>query len=215
MPSVHSADPVVAALKGVCGAHAERFTSIDSRWNGNEVYRYDTSEGPFFVKMNRVEDPSIFMLEALSLTTIAKTGTVRVPSPLHVGHLPKVGDIGPGSFMILEYLPLKPFAVLSDDNQAALGEQLAALHQSKEHDALHKGRFGFVVNNFLALTPLNNTWASSWEELFGRRLRDQAALLTTARSYAKVCGGGAAPVPRRPGRRWGQGGGLCARGVLP
>lgn len=44
---------------------------------------------------------------------------------------------------------------------------------NKEHDALHEGRFGFPVSNFLALTPLNNSWCDSWTEFFKRRMADQ------------------------------------------
>lgn len=44
---------------------------------------------------------------------------------------------------------------------------------AQEHDALHKGRFGFPVSNFLALTPLNNAWCDTWTEFFKRRMADQ------------------------------------------
>jgi hypothetical protein len=30
------------------------FELLDSRWNGNEVFRYETDKGTFFVKLNRV-----------------------------------------------------------------------------------------------------------------------------------------------------------------
>lgn len=39
---------------------------LDSRWNGNEALRWTTDRGPFFVKMNRVEDMSVFMTEVRS-----------------------------------------------------------------------------------------------------------------------------------------------------
>lgn len=40
---------------------------LDSRWNGNEALRWTTDRGPFFVKMNRVEDMSVFMTEVLTI----------------------------------------------------------------------------------------------------------------------------------------------------
>lgn len=49
------------------------------------------------------------MTEAVGLTTMAKTETVTCPKPLHVGKLPKVGEFGPGAFMIIEWFPLLPF----------------------------------------------------------------------------------------------------------
>ena len=82
------------------------FELLDSRWNGNEVLRYSTDKGSLFVKMNRVEDKSVFVAEAVGLTSILRTQTVAVPRPLHVGTLPKVGVFGPGAFLIAEYLQL-------------------------------------------------------------------------------------------------------------
>lgn len=43
----------------------------------------------------------------------------------------RVGDIGPGAFMILEHLKLVPFGPMRPGNQAALGNSLADLHLSK------------------------------------------------------------------------------------
>lgn len=63
---------------------------IDSRWNGNEVFKYETDKGLYFIKLNRVEDPSVFLTEAVGLTAIAKTQTIDCPKPLHLGRLPKV-----------------------------------------------------------------------------------------------------------------------------
>mmetsp|Transcript_22550 Transcript_22550/g.69859 ORF Transcript_22550/g.69859 Transcript_22550/m.69859 type:complete len:267 (-) Transcript_22550:1091-1891(-) len=110
--------------------------------------------------------------------------------PLHVGVLPRFGEFGPGSFMILEYLPFLPFGAMRRKTQALLGEQIAAMHQSRAHDELHLGRFGFPISNFLSLTPLNNTWTpagmdahDAWNLFFGRRLRDQANALVQDKTY--------------------------------
>eukprot|EP00929_Paragymnodinium_shiwhaense_P109304 TRINITY_DN75725_c0_g1_i1.p1 TRINITY_DN75725_c0_g1~~TRINITY_DN75725_c0_g1_i1.p1 ORF type:complete len:436 (+),score=63.37 TRINITY_DN75725_c0_g1_i1:57-1364(+) len=184
-PSTDASDPITAALVKVCGCTTVLgYELLDSRWNGNEGFRADTDKGPFFIKMNRVEDVSVFMLEALSLTAIIKTETLQAPKPLHLGKLPKVGPFGPGAFMILDWLSLEPFGAMKSKTQKALGGALAQLHLSTTHDALHKGRFGFPANNFLALTPLNNTWTASWREFLARRLQDQAAALTEEKSYA-------------------------------
>ena len=67
-----------------------------------------------------------------------------------------------------------------------LGEKLAALHLSREHDALHKGRFGFAVSNFLALTPLNNTWDASWPSFFARRLESQITSAYKDKTYGRA-----------------------------
>jgi len=69
---------------------------LDSRWNGNEVFKYTTDKGQYFIKLNRVEDPSVFLTEAVGLTAIAKTNTLAGPKPLHLGRLPKVSGGGGG-----------------------------------------------------------------------------------------------------------------------
>lgn len=48
---------------------------LDSRWNGNEALKWSTDRGHFFVKMNRVEDLSVFMSEVTrNQRTIAVLG---------------------------------------------------------------------------------------------------------------------------------------------
>jgi len=103
-----------------------RIDFLDSRWNGNEVYKFSTDAGDFFVKMNRVQSVAIppdplsccildaslrrayvdgdapcqvdmFNSELASLTALGSTGTIKVAVPLHVGTLPKIGTIGPGT----------------------------------------------------------------------------------------------------------------------
>ncbi|CAN0471929.1 unnamed protein product [Discosporangium mesarthrocarpum] len=43
----------------------------------------------------------------------------------------RVGEVGPGGFMVLEYFDLVPFGPMRPGNQKALGEGLANLHLSK------------------------------------------------------------------------------------
>ena len=93
------------------------FELLDSRWNGNEVFKYTTDQGLYFIKLNRVEDPSVFLTEAVGLSAIAATKAITCPKPLHLGKLPKVGEIGPGAFMILDHLKLLPFGIMRSDMQ--------------------------------------------------------------------------------------------------
>ena len=146
---------------------------LDSRWNGNEVVRYITDQGNLFVKFNRVTDPSVFKAEAVGLTSMLRTKTVTVPKPLHVGKLPKVGIFGPGAFLITEYLQLQPFGALNSANQRVLGAQLGELHSTRALDDVHKGRFGFVVDNLHSLVPQDNAWQDSWTEFFRGRMLTQ------------------------------------------
>lgn len=99
---------------------------LDSRWNGNEVFKYTTDKGLYFIKLNRVEDPSVFLTEAVGLSAIAATGTITCPKPLHLGRLPKVGDVGPGAFMILEHLKLMPFGIMRSDMQRCVRARVRA-----------------------------------------------------------------------------------------
>ncbi|CAM9944383.1 unnamed protein product [Choristocarpus tenellus] len=63
-PSTEESDPIVQSLKSVLECQeVTGFELLDSRWNGNEALRYTTDRGIFFVKMNRVEDVSVFMTE--------------------------------------------------------------------------------------------------------------------------------------------------------
>jgi fructosamine-3-kinase len=164
----------------------EKYELLDSRWNGNEVFKYTTDKGLFFIKLNRVEDPSVFLSEAVGLSAIAATNTLPCPKPLHLGKLPKVGDCGPGAFMVLDHLKLLPFGIMRSDMQQRLGKQLAEMHLDQTHAALHKGRFGFAVSNFLALTPLNNTWTDDWSVFFSRRLEAQVRSLYEDKQYGRA-----------------------------
>jgi hypothetical protein len=82
---------------------------------------------------------------------------------LMIAHYPPV-SLALVVLLIIPSLPLvpllMPIVMIPDYRQ--LGVQLAALHLSGTHEALHNGRFGFAVSNYLALTPLNNTWDNDW-----------------------------------------------------
>eukprot|EP00188_Purpureofilum_apyrenoidigerum_P004813 Plantae.Rhodophyta-Purpureofilum_apyrenoidigerum.ctg574.p1 GENE.Plantae.Rhodophyta-Purpureofilum_apyrenoidigerum.ctg574~~Plantae.Rhodophyta-Purpureofilum_apyrenoidigerum.ctg574.p1 ORF type:complete len:407 (+),score=63.80 Plantae.Rhodophyta-Purpureofilum_apyrenoidigerum.ctg574:331-1551(+) len=182
---IYEGDPIADALRQKCNCREVlEFELLDSRWNGNEVFRAKTSRGDFFVKMNRVEDVSVFMSEAVGLATMAKTQTVRCPLPLHVGKLPKVGSFGPGAFMILEWYPLVPFGASRPETQKDLGQRLARMHLSNALDDVHKGRFGFMVNNFLSLTPMDNRWINHWPKFITRRIALLIRSLFESKAYA-------------------------------
>ncbi|GAB0489404.1 hypothetical protein MMPV_000623 [Pyropia vietnamensis] len=190
MPSLSPNDPIIAALTSVCGASTvTAMTLLDSRWNGNEAFRADTDVGPFFIKLNRVESTTVFMSEAVGLVALEKTGTLPVPRPLHVGSLPRVGNYGPGAFMVLTFLDLVPFGANRPDVQRALATGLAALHTDTSHEELHQGRFGFTTNNFHSLTPQDNRWVADWPTFFARRLAAQVRGVYKEKAY------GRAPVP--------------------
>lgn len=96
--------------------------------------------------------------EARGLGVLADAGAIRVPAVIGVGEDPP--------FVLLEHL-----AGGGRYDEAALGEQLAALHR-------HTGpRFGLDHDNFIGRTPQVNTPADDWLAFFRDcRLRPQIAL---------------------------------------
>lgn len=198
MPTASPDDPVTSAIMTVLDGKATvvGIELLDSRWNGNEVFKYtlapaDASEAavaPLFAKLNRVEAREVFMAEAVSLTTLASTTVenLLVPRPIHVGALPRVGDFGPGAFMLLEWIDLVPFGASRPAVQESLGASLAALHASVRFADVHQGRFGFGINNFLALTPQDNTWTPSWSDFFAKRLVAQVNAAFKDKPHARA-----------------------------
>jgi len=64
MPSLQPNDPIIKEIYRLkLASKVKSFELLDSRWNGNEVLQYLTDVGSLFVKMNRVEDSSVFMAE--------------------------------------------------------------------------------------------------------------------------------------------------------
>lgn len=192
MPKVSDNDPIVAAAQalssGSCG-NVTHMELLDSRWNGNEAFRIDRQDmPPLFAKINRVEDPTVFMSEALGLTAMLNScKSVRAPRPLHVGRLPKVGDFGPGAFMLLQWFDLVPFGASRTGVQKELATMLADMHLSTEATAhVHEGRFGFPANNFLALTPMDNRWMTSWPKFFAKRLVAQVRAAYRDKPYGRA-----------------------------
>jgi hypothetical protein len=55
---------------------------------------------------------SVFMTEAVSLSALATVDALPCPKPLHLGKLPKVGDIGPGKHCCL---PVQALLVIMFD----------------------------------------------------------------------------------------------------
>lgn len=193
MPKVTPDDPIVSAVASLPGALGGQVTAmelLDSRWNGNEALRIDRAGDlpPLFAKINRVEDPSVFMSEAVGLTAILNAeANVTAPKPLHIGKLPRVGDYGPGAFMLLEWFDLVPFGAQRPGVQRALAEMLAGMHRGGAvAEQVHQGRFGFPANNFLALTPMDNTWMGSWSSFFAKRLTSQIEAAYKDKPYGRA-----------------------------
>lgn len=212
LPSLDADDPInTAARKLYKDRKVSKFELLDSRWNGNEAFRFDLSPNTdgddpqaeatehgtkkpkdgavstLFVKLNRVEDPQVFMSEAISLSALLSAAdSVRAPRPLHIGQLPRVGSFGPGAFMILQWFDLVPFGANRPEVQLKLAHMIADIHTSTAFEDVHKGSFGFNANNYLSLSPMDNTWDPSWPRFFAKRLVAQVNAAFTDKPYARA-----------------------------
>lgn len=114
-----------------------------------------TSTGArFFLKTHPGAPPHMFARESEGLAALAAApGGPRVPRALLAGD----------DFLLLEHLaPARP----RDNDWAALGAQLAHLHQ------VTSPLFGFEHDNYIGLTPQPNPWAADGHAFFAEhRLR--------------------------------------------
>lgn len=108
-----------------------------------------------FIKYDTRDILPIFTAESDQLAALAKSGTVRVPKVYGVG---SDRDF---SFLLLEYLPLKP---LDAHYAYCLGQQLVRLHQWSEQP-----QFGFDFDSDLATTPQPNRWQRYWNVFFAEQ----------------------------------------------
>jgi fructosamine-3-kinase len=118
----------------------------------NETYRIEDGEHGFFVKLNGPAKIAMFEAEATGLEEIARTRTVRVPTPICSG----VEDRQ--SFLVLEYIALG-----GRGDWGAFGKQLAQLHRTSSR------QFGWTRDNTIGSTPQINTQTADWIEFWRER----------------------------------------------
>ncbi|CAM6109249.1 unnamed protein product [Calypogeia fissa] len=131
----------------------------------NESYAFHCTGGNYFVKINRRFDvDSMFVGELEALKMMKATNTIRVPAPLGCGSLSDGG-----SYLIMEHLHFRPFGMLQNSCQEALGRSMAQLHLADVGPS-----FGFPVQTRLGVLELSNSWSTSWPEFFvEKRLRER------------------------------------------
>lgn len=116
----------------------------------------------YFVKTNSLDKSAMFTAEAAGLHAILGSHTVRAPHPICDGAADS------SAYLVLEYIEMENGSGLS---AAALGEQLAAMHQ------VAAPRYGWEIDNTIGATPQINTWSSDWIHFYGEhRLRFQLDL---------------------------------------
>lgn len=125
---------------------------------GGDIHRarrVSNGKKDVFVKYDTRDILPIFTAESDQLTALAKSGTVRVPEVYGVGYDRDY------SFLLLEYLPLKP---LDAHHAYCLGKQLAKLHQWSDQP-----QFGLDFDSDLATTPQPNRWQRYWNVFFAEQ----------------------------------------------
>jgi fructosamine-3-kinase len=149
-----------AALARACGVGVHPAPA--SRVHGgciNESYRWDSADGPLFVKVAAARDLAMLEAEAAGLGELAQANAVRVPAVRAVGATAK------HAFLALEWLEL---ASATPASESRLGELLAWQHR------VTAPRFGWHRDNTIGSTPQTNGQLDDWVTFFREhRLRFQ------------------------------------------
>lgn len=134
----------------------KQFTSSDRRSVGggciNQGYALSDSDRTYFVKLNQASKLAMFEAEAAGLQQLQRTGTIRLPTPICYG------VVGESAYLVLEWVQLGRGTSAAWE---AMGQQLAALHQTKIVDT-----FGWERHNTIGSTPQINTWTADWAEFW-------------------------------------------------
>ncbi|KKI43130.1 hypothetical protein XK97_17545 [Obesumbacterium proteus] len=125
---------------------------------GGEVHQawcVSDGERQVFIKCDTPDFLQDFKAEADQLACLARSHTVKTPQVYGVGATREA------SFLLLEYLPVRP---LDAHNAYLFGQQLARLHQWSEQP-----QFGFDYDNHLSTSPQPNTWQRRWAKFFSEQ----------------------------------------------
>lgn len=112
-------------------------------------------EHDVFVKCNQRDMLDLFTWEADQLQLLARSQTVRVPAVYGVGSDRET------SFLLLEYIPVRP---LDAHSAFQLGQQLARLHQWSEQP-----QFGLDFDNNITTSLQPNSWLKRWSVFFSEQ----------------------------------------------
>ncbi len=128
----------------------------------NDCFRWQTDDGPVFVKRAPLARRGILEAEADGLERLRQAGSLRVPATL------ALGSAGSEAFLVLEWLDLVEPDAASEER---FGEALAWQHRNRGPG------YGLERDNFIGATPQSNAvtedWVTFWRE---RRLLRQLDL---------------------------------------
>ena len=127
----------------------------------NEARLLETTQGPFFLKMNaRPGAIRMFETEAQGLQLLRDSEAIRVPQTIGAG------EAGGYAFLILEYIQEAARSRQFWDN---FGRALASLHRHTDN------HFGLGHDNYIGSLPQSNQQHDTWAEFYVlERLEPQA-----------------------------------------
>lgn len=114
----------------------------------NQAYLIGNKRRQYFVKINAASKVAMFEAEAIALTQMYATQTIRVPQPICWG------VASTSAYIVMEWLELG-----SSVNWELMAQNLAALHRITSQTG-----FGWQQQNTIGSTPQINTWKQNWVE---------------------------------------------------
>ncbi len=158
---------LVDAIKDICG-DGIGITSRSRALGGdiNDAYVLFLSDGSkLFIKQNRRDNVDFFRAEALGLSSIEKTDTIKVPK------IKAIGTEGSEAFLVMECIDVKGAAKGWSER---FGANLAKLHSAPAEEFTSGGRFGFLKDNYIGAGYQENGVCDTWIEFFrSKRLLPQ------------------------------------------
>lgn len=128
----------------------------------NKAYALHLNNGEtVFMKANAKENAAFFTAEALSLSAIESTKTIRTPKILCTGT--DAGEQVGYSFLFLEYIESAPKI---KNYWEVFGQELASMHNAATQKFTGGKKFGFVQDNFIGARKQENKNSDSWLEFF-------------------------------------------------
>lgn len=128
-----------------------RSSSLVAAGNHNQGIRLDTTEGPFFLKLNFDHERTILAKESEGLQKLRKSTFLKVPKTY--GH----GRIGDYNYLLSEFIPSSRQQL---DYWENLGLGLAQLHLNTSK------KFGFESDNYIASLSQKNHQFDNWPDFF-------------------------------------------------
>ena len=139
-------------------AQTERLSGGDI----NKAYALALTNGEkIFMKANAKENANFFTSEALALSAIESTKTIRTPKILCTGT--DAGEQVGYSFLFLEFIESKPKV---KNYWELFAQELAAMHQAPTEKFISEKKFGFLQNNFIGARKQINITTDSWIKFF-------------------------------------------------